>query len=369
MEAAVQFIETCEVSYRDSWTEALETGTMDTYLAVLLLNLPSIDHLRIEPVLLVETEFVGRVLRSYLCDTPPSLVLPADHPGSLQGLRDLCLDRYDYSPIPNTPNILPVFYLASVKKMSIYIDDPADEFQWPTESPPQALGLESLEVEGLSEAQLGNLLSATPCLRSLTYTREFQVIAPVWVGDAGPLVLGRIINLDSLGVSLAVVKDTLAKLEIRTRGNCAGNRSIAYDTSTDVRFEGPTRSLCLAEFHHLKFLQVPSEFIMGFPAMSVLEENLPPNIEELAISTSYSCHPPGEWDYDSSYVEGILRWLADAKQHMPNIRKFSYLDYNSSYFAANSPNTSERDYLAAKARMKEVATRAGIEYCTGRKQG
>ncbi|KAM7200753.1 hypothetical protein V8F33_003684 [Rhypophila sp. PSN 637] len=246
MEAVVQFVKNCQVPYRDFWIEALQAGTVDAWLAVLLLNLPSIDYLRIDQGLLRESEFVGRVLRSYLCDTPPSL---------------------DPSPIRNTPNMLLVFYFPSVERVSFWIDDPADEFRWPTSNPPQALGLKSLKVQGLSEAQLGKLLSATPSLHSLKYTREFFLVSTLH-----PLVLQPIINLQTLGISLAVVKDTLTKLQIKARDHSI---SRGVHGNTRLRFEGPTRFLCLAEFHQLKVLEVPSEFIMGCPAMPVLEDNLP----------------------------------------------------------------------------------------------
>ncbi|KAK4207043.1 hypothetical protein QBC37DRAFT_456706 [Rhypophila decipiens] len=336
MEGVVQFVEGCEVSYRDFWIEALQAGTMEAYLAVLLLNLPSIDYLRIEQGLLMETGFVGRVLRSYLCDTPPSLVLPPRYTGSLQGLRDICIDPRNPPPIRNTPNILPMFYLPSLKKLSIWIDDPADEFRWPTSNPPQALGLKSLKVQGLSEAQLGSLLSATPSLPSLAYTREFYVEPRSHSHRTRrhPGVLEPVIDLRALGISLAVVKDKLITLQIRTRDHSINRflRGVA-----GLRFERPTTSLCLAEFHQLKVLEVPSEFIMGFPAMPVLEDNLPPNIEELAISNLNS---PSFWDseeriFDSScefpYVQVILQWLQGTKQHTPNIRKFSYLDHTDGY--------------------------------------
>lgn len=342
---------------------------MDAYLAILLLTLPSVDYLRIDPVLLIETDFFGRVLKSTLCDKPPSLVPPAGHPASLQVLRELSLYRRDYSPNPNTLNILPVFYLPSLRKMSIYIDDPAGEFRWPTgaSSPPQAVGLESLEVEGLHEAQLGNLLSATPSLSSLTWIREF------WVESAdypGPLALGPIISLHSLGTYLGVVKDTLAGLGIRANDLSVGDR-LRPDpgdemSNTVVRFEGPLRSLCLAEFKRLKVLEVPSVFIMGFPAVAsssssvLLGDNLPPTIEELKISTEASWSFWNE-DFDSScefpYVQGILTWLADVERHTPSIRKFSYVDYSASYY-----QTKDQEHLAAKNKMRELAVRAGIEY-------
>ena len=361
LEAAAQFVKECEVPYRDSWIDALQTATMDAYLAVLLVNLPSVDYLRIEPTLLIETEFVGRVLKSSLCDMPPSLVLPAGHPASLQVLRHLSLYRSDYSPIPNTPNILPVFYLPSVKKMTIHVDDPADEFRWPTSTSPQAFGLESLEVEGLHEAHLRNLLSATPSLRSLTWTREYSVES---VYSAGPLVPGPIISLHTLRTSLAVVKDTLTKLEIRARDHSVGDRLTDRNRSTNLSFSGPLRSLCLAEFEHLKVLEVPSEFIMGFPASSALEDNLPPNIEDLTISMEASWSFWHEWDFDSlsesPYIQGILKWLPGAKHHTPNIRKFSYLDHSSGYLGYDE--TDDQDHLAAKQQIQEVASSAGIEY-------
>ncbi|KAM7186852.1 hypothetical protein V8F20_011206 [Naviculisporaceae sp. PSN 640] len=361
MEAAVHFIEKCDVPYRDAWLKALETSPMDAFLAILLMNLPAVSHLRIEAILLIETGFVGHVLRSLLCNMDPiTLGQPVGHAGSLRALREITLGREDHSPMRNTPNILPVFYLPSVKKISIHLDDPAGVFSWPTSSPPRVPALESLEVSGIHEGQLKNLLSVTPGLSSLTYTREYWIETTL---DPGPLVLDPTIDLGSLSLSLAMVKDSLTRLELRTYGNFNGVR-IDSGWDSPVTLVGSMGSMSFMDFPNLKVLEVPCEFIMGYPVRPVLVNHLPANLEELRLSTEATSCIWGdavfEYACEYPYLTSIWAWLTAAKTSTPKIKKFIYLAH--AFDAEYEYLIHDPELLNARGEIREVADRLGIEY-------
>lgn len=360
MEAAVRFIKKCDVPYRNDWLEALQASPMDAYLAILLTNLPAVTHLRIEAFLLIETLFVGRVLRSLLCNIDPIVNLgqSVGHAGSLRVLRDIALCREDHSPVRNTETILPVFYLPAARRISIYLDDPAEEFRWPTDSPPQVSDLESLEVEGLQESQLRNLLSATPSLPSLTYIREYWVESS---SDPAPLMLDPVINLQSLSLSLATVKDSLVKLELRTYGAINGTR-IDSEWESHVNFEGPLPAMSFTDFPNLRILEVPCEFIMGFPVKPVLNERLPRSLEEFRLSTeATSCiwsDAVFEYSCEFPYLIAMWEWLAGAETHTPKVKKFVYLAH--AFYADDDYLYSE--HINARAELRKLANKVGIEY-------
>jgi len=66
LQEAVSFVSGTSLPFRDKWIVELRQGTLDAYLALLLLQLPRLRRLSLGPVLFTESELIGLVLRSTL---------------------------------------------------------------------------------------------------------------------------------------------------------------------------------------------------------------------------------------------------------------------------------------------------------------
>jgi len=117
---------------------------MDAFVAVLLSQPLRLTHLLLGSDFMKETHIIGLVLRSGLC-TPLDSGLRL----GLANLKTVSFERqfsyfeeYDHS---NTADLLPLFYLPSVERILVTIDNPVT-FSWPAARPPTCSSLHSLEL-------------------------------------------------------------------------------------------------------------------------------------------------------------------------------------------------------------------------------
>ena len=197
------------LSYSGTWIEELRQGTLDAYLAILISQLPHLQRLHLGPCFSIEVDLTSLILRSILCGSRSDSRIPGVHT-TLHQLYAVTFDRfsscYDNRAIRNTANVLPFFYLPSLKKMPITIHDPlVPIFPWPTTQPPSSPSLTSLRVVSMRESHLGQLLVTLPRLRSLHWTWCFDP-------DVEDQFNSPVINLDQLMPALAYVKETLTEL-------------------------------------------------------------------------------------------------------------------------------------------------------------
>ena len=172
LEEAISFVERTGLSYRGTWSEELRRGSRDAYLAVLISQIPRLQRLHLDCGFFIENDLKALVLRSILCDSHSDSSINGITT-TLSQLHTVTVKGYrwpDDRSIRNTANALPFFYLPSLRKISLFIDDPlVPTLPWPTTEPPSASSLTSLKVFSIRESHLGQLLAALPQLRSFSW--------------------------------------------------------------------------------------------------------------------------------------------------------------------------------------------------------
>lgn len=248
LEEPLAFVAKTRVSYRKTWSEALQNGTMDAFVAVLLSQPLRLTHLFIGSDFFKESQFLGLVLRSTICEALDcGLRLDFGH------LESVSLELYsDYlrpRNIRNTADIFPLFYLPSVKQISASIDNPI-AFSWPSTHQPSASSLRSLKLTTIREAYLGQLLMVADQLQSLHwqwfYSPDYldQVHTPV-------------IDLAQITTGISHVRNTLAELVISAVSYSGGDPDLP-----PLTIHGSLRAI--AGFDKLRRFTAPLIFLMGF---------------------------------------------------------------------------------------------------------
>ena len=352
LQEAVSFVAGTHLPYRDRWIVELRQGTLDAYIALLLLRLPRLQRLNLGPVFFMESELIGLVLRSIL-HGPRSDWLEVDISRSLRELRTISLFRGGtYHPVRtnrNTESTLPFFYLSSLEEMIVSIDNPlTPALPWPTAQPPLATSLVSLSVGGtMRESHLGQLLAVTPCLRFLRWTWCF-------ITDSEDQYNNPIVDLDQLMPALAHVKETLTSLTIAAVPLLAN----FGPTPSPLRVQGSLRPL--SGFNRLTELLMPLVFVTGFslPARERLGECLPGNLEELTLTDDMYI----DIDIDDIWNEAghtgtIVGWLEDMESSTPRLRKLCLV------LQACDCEISPED-LDVRVEIRRLARRAGIDVTT-----
>jgi hypothetical protein len=338
----ISFVERSQVPFRDSWIEELRNGSIDAYLAVLLSQLPRLRHLHLSRYYFTESRLVGLVLQSALSGSSPSPLGPC-----LQQLETVSLQRegsrHTEWNIRNTANVLPLFYLPSIRKITAPIDDPV-VFSWPTGSPPSPPNLVSLGIADLRESHLGQLLSTTRHLHSLQWTWHFS---PDFEDEFNTPV----IDLDLIMPALEYARVTLTELTIHGVSDYANRAALPIP----LRVQGSARGL--SRFNQLKKLMIPLVFITGFsiPIQDSLEACLPRNLESLTLTDDlfYDIDINEQWD-ELGHTSALVPWLANVGTSTPRLRKLCLV-------LENDENCIDYEAIDVRNEIRELASRAGIE--------
>ncbi|KAK4212774.1 hypothetical protein QBC37DRAFT_401210 [Rhypophila decipiens] len=285
----------------------------------------------------------------------------------------------------STSSQLLLFYLPDMNQISVIFEDAiflvdlgaaTREFRWPNNSPPPPSNLKSLEVEKIHERHLGHLLSVTPSLRSLTWTRPYYVGKLSETGGSSA-VYPAIFSLDDIMSSLTLVRDTLTELRLRAvdrTGPCRwGARRPDVRSLSLARFADSATSLSLAQFENLRILEIPNVFIMGniqyesadsFLQRPILQTNLPPRLEELTLTGKLAPIFISHCEFDSRqeipYLDQILSWLEDPEfSNSCHLRK---LGYYSNWTDEELREESAEVHLRKRHILMDITLKAGIDF-------
>ncbi len=338
--------------FRDRWIVELRLGTLDAYLALLLVRLPRLRRLSLGPVFFTESELTGLVLRSGL-DGHRSGWLGVDVGGCLRELRTVLLIRSGQYHLArtnrNTESILPFFYLPSLEEIVVSMDNPlAPALPWPIVQRPVAASLISLEISGgIRESHLGQLLAVMPCLRILRWTWRFDP-------DHEDQYNNPVVDLDQLIPALLHVRETLTELTILAESY----EPYFSHYPPPLRVQGSM--IPLAGFHRLTKLFIPLDFFTGFslPAREPVGRCLPYNLEEVTLADDlYIDSDRNErWD-EAGHTGTIVTWLADMESLTPQLRKLCLV-------LQACDGEISLDDLKVKVKIQNLARLAGVEVTT-----
>ncbi|GAQ04048.1 hypothetical protein ALT_1369 [Aspergillus lentulus] len=321
LDELVKRIERIQIPYAEQWIQELRAGTMDAFVTLLLSQLPSLKRLYLGKNFTRESRLMGMFLRSALCEESQNSHLPSfTHLQDVSVVYpDLGINIRRFTNVRNTADVLPLFYLPSVKQITTLVDNPTATFMWPGKYPPNPSKLVSLDLKMLREGPLGQVLAVTQGLRKLQWEWYYRP-------DLKDHSVTDIINLDQITADLSHVQATLTDLSIMALSDL----SESAPEQPEVRFRGSFKAF--SGLHKLQNLEVPIPFLLGFspsePNVVGLGEALPNNIEWLTLTDDLCLQREWEWEWEFE-IEYLLRavrsWLQDWKRFTPRLRGFRLL--------------------------------------------
>ncbi|KAH8690765.1 hypothetical protein BGW36DRAFT_389283 [Talaromyces proteolyticus] len=344
LEELLGFVRKTTVPYRWTWLEELRNGTMNAFVAVLLSQPLRLTCLVIDGDFLWESQFIGLVFRSMICEPNAyNCGLRLD----FSYLETVSLQTsYDhfrfYNNARNTADLLPIFYLPSIKRLSASIDNPKT-FSWPAIHPPSSSRLHDLKLEYLRDPFLGQVLSATDQLKSLhwkwhfyeeVYDEQFRM---------------RIIDLTQITKSISYVRETLTELVISATN---------HDDSDPLPLTIQGSMKGMSEFKKLTKLSIPVTFLMGGWSADLtkrIEDCLPQSLEFSTITDDLSANNEYRWrDHDLYNV--LERWLKTYQASTPQLCDVKFIFHHPHENAALAPGLSG---LTNKVRVRFQRVRSG----------
>jgi hypothetical protein len=350
LDEPIAFIRGTGVHFSDLWIQELGKGVTDAFVALLLAQPSNLRCLYLGPVFTQQSALIGMVLRSAICE-PVHHRLP-----DLQHLRDVSFllmiseDQLRYKRAKNTADLLPLFYLPNIQRISASIENSA-AITWPTARLPIPSNLISLDLTAVREAHLYELLSVTQNLKTLRWE---------WYYDFGvdDKFNTPIVDLDRIGAAISHVRGTLTDLTILAELNCAAG----VPSFPAIKTEGSLHAMVNLDM--LKRLQVPLAFLVGFAQDTTkrLQDMIPRNIEFLSITydlreqnDSYLKPEWPIWEWRDYAVLGLLQlWLEDWKACTPHLRGISLvLEYVDDSFDEWNPSMREQ--------LRELGAQASVQ--------
>lgn len=299
----VLHIRSIDVPYSRHWISELRNDQMHASVALLLTLLPNLRYLRFgddfqyHATHLIDLTFRSAVLREGTQDNRLSI---------FQNLKEVVFDYFRLDTDVCSPYYgeritrLPIFYLPAMDRIKIIISS-SDLSPWPGGFAPSPTKIRFLDLIGLKEGHLAQVLSVTPTLQKLRWQRCCLCRRPEV----------NVVNLDQIATDLSHVKDTLIDLTIPEA--CFPS----YYSEMPIRVEGSFATFrCLCA---LKNLDVPLPFLIGFcPSeenMQLLSELLPRSIEWLTLE---DLHLYGSrLGFEQLLIEWVRVWLLDWKVCTP----------------------------------------------------
>ncbi|KAL3487813.1 hypothetical protein BJX62DRAFT_240649 [Aspergillus germanicus] len=246
-------IQRTRVSFCETWIGEVRCGSIDGLVALLLSQVLNLKSLHLEGDFTRQTALIGLVLRAAIYEQPAGrYALP-----TFQHLREVSFLMWETEDVArdnqtkNTADILPLFYLPNLERLSAAIQNPPVQFTWPAASPPAPSKLTSLHLKILRQSNLGDLLAVTPNITSLRWEWYYDLC----VEDA---IMTNAMDMDLAPIPRALypIRNTLTDLVIRPWSAIGGNDQ--FDPT--IKLAGSLRGL--SDFH--RTLQVPWELLVGF---------------------------------------------------------------------------------------------------------
>jgi len=317
--------------WEESWIVALNRGSPDVFVAVLLLCLLNLELLQLSHGFQLPSNFIGVLLRN-------SLLIPALRPNlSRLSSADIGMNRDvtltpGRSPFYHAGDLdqqLSFFYLPSIRSLSLIMPDLYDRrhFSWPVE-PPCALGLESLELpfSSLPADKLAYVLDACPKLKILKY--DFRGDMPVqkrW-GEGT-------MNLKTLAKTLRRINTTLENFHLHVT---------IMERDQDPETGELTINHCISfrSFSRLRLLHVPivaliGPFAHGSKPIATIGQALPKSLEHLCLNDDEVWLPDVSFaqlvpdrNKNPVLVQILRDFLAECEHITPNLKTLTLLMYD-----------------------------------------
>ena len=277
-------ISSLNLSPEDVWFAMLYWGEVDVFVALLLFQTLNLRQLRLDSNFQQDTCFVGFILTEVAAMSQGPRLKALEH---IDFSSDIVRDRDIAYQDVDFDQILPLFSIPSIKRVRMAL--PAKCFIWPSQKVPKS-SLTSLILHHtqLPEEMLGQVLLATPSLRSLQYHFWYNIKSGNRLGRAP----WEYFDCAKLSQSLACVQRSLEHLVISV-----------HSISVEIRFlpggfGGIVGRLgTLHGFQKLSRVEIPTIVLLGWTADSPrkLSDVLPPSLRHLCLTDDLHELGEDEW--------------------------------------------------------------------------
>ncbi|OIW23015.1 hypothetical protein CONLIGDRAFT_637938 [Coniochaeta ligniaria NRRL 30616] len=360
----IAFVEALGLPAGSKWVEELRSGAMDAFVAVFLSQLCNVQTLAISGNFSRHVYFVGEVFRSALCGSRAHGLPSFEYlrQVSIRKLKDP--DENGNGQTRNTESLIPLFYLPGVEDMTLAFDNPLSKsrndfapLEWPGPERPVPSRLKTLNLTLVREPYLGQLLSVTTEIESLTWEWYYEE-------DSQDNVIKPVVDLDHVINALSHMR---ASLKCLTISALTGRKGFAIE-EPPIEVTGSLQAL--SEFTALRRLQIPLPFLAASLSphrARPLASSLPRNLENLIIKTDFpdqsdigALWDTGEYEWTGlTLVRALRLWLRDLKNSTPYLRGFHLIVSGPNYLEWASEMADEVVQLGNEAGIHTQITLDG----------
>lgn len=335
---AVSLIRSTRFPHTEAWETAFRESSLDAVLALLVILLPKLFRLSIIESFARDTRILSQTVLHAVRSTVRGERVKGEAKGEGEGdfwtylsnLQDVTICQRRVSdavlgkipPFKNSPDILGWFYLPSVQRLRLSIDNPLG-FTWPSPLPPQPQHLRTLCLDQIREYRALPILSACTGLKELKWT-----LRHVTGFDSDVLSAPAIVDLRRLTDALAPLRDSLEVLAL------GAEIYEGLDENVQARPVTYRGFLDLAILTKARTLSVPWIFYMGKRPREKKTighpSTVPPKLTRLIIDNGMENDLRNDWR-DPDMREAARRLLEEYRlQYTPHLRELglhaSYLE-------------------------------------------
>lgn len=260
------------------WMEALELGTINIFVALILSQLVNLQILHLDVDFFMGTKFLGLLFRHALLSNHGSARRVSTFP-ALTHVRFPPSNSMSELVSMDRKQVKVLFYLPNIEILDVVVFQQR-KFNWLTPIPPILSTLKILKRPfcRLDKKGLRRILSVTPNLEVLTYNRHCDIDP---LGELGKDTAAYY-NLDKLDLVLAKVRPTLRRLSLSV--NFFSYTALDLD-EPDHWFGINNNSWQYQKYEKLEYLEILFVNLFGYSQtctpISRIKNLLPPSIRHL----------------------------------------------------------------------------------------
>ena len=186
MKAIQDMIHEAQFPMESVWINALELGTINVFVALLLSQLTGVETLFLDAEFFTDTKFLGLLFKHVLLSNQGSARLVSAFP-VLYHVRFALVKRFESQGMGrgysmDRDQVKALFYLPAIEIIEAVVFQQRTS-NWPTPSPPIASKLKILKLPlcELDENGLRRILSATPNLEILDGATVMMTSLPIMI--------------------------------------------------------------------------------------------------------------------------------------------------------------------------------------------
>lgn len=361
--AAMSLVSKIGFPQKDRWHAALQEGSIDAVIALILSQLKGLEILNLGMPLVHNSVFVGDVLSYLIMERGEEC---------FDRLRDVKLGEniqgFDAVGLKTNLNqIIPCFYLPSLKELDFTISEPEfDSWPLPKEGLPPTRQPQSLTTLRLYRCDI----KPEHVAKFVTLAPALTVLHCGFLRDEWAFQESDQIDFADLRSALLPTADTLEELTIDVR-HCEHN----CDVFQPLSITGKIPMGSMQQFHALRRLKLPTALLLGDISCQLskqLSDLLPPSLRSLSLIDetvtweSYSQRHLSDSPEHSiqPIIDALTEYLDTRTQHAPCLQDITLI-HKGKLWDGRSP--LDEDYVNSNltrptqpVQLRSIAERNGI---------